>query len=487
MARARINKSGYSVVFNTAQGQAIDLSPAMLRDIYDNRDKNFLLGSFMAAPVVDLLNSYVGSPQMICEDPNAQEEIDRALELNANALTEVQRMAFRDASAWLRVAWEPADDGVLYAPGESGRLTLIPIPCDKVKANRHPATGEVTWAQITDTYSYIDPKSDTEKTCEIITEITPTEERIFVSNGEAPEGLSLEPIPNKLGAVPLVEFVNDPDPASGAGVSEIARIAPLIAIYHDILFHAVKGSKMHSVPKLLFKVASVQGFMKDNLGTDAATGARKLSLSGLDAMFVKPGSSGDSPEDAKYIEASNVIGASIDLLKKVFYCMVITSETPEYALGVHMSSSYASTSEQTPVWGMKVARKQLLFGSYWTKVARLMMAKLALGKGSRFVTYASRVVWNAPDAISMEAIATARDTTVRAITAAVREKLMSRKAGVQTLTDLFPAMLQFDDEKEAIAEGAKELAALEQPANTGDLVNMDKLIAEAEKVARGGA
>lgn len=483
MARVTMSKELYSVIYNTSVGQTYKLNTAALRAIYDNREKNFLFGSFIAAPVVDLLTSFIGNPKLVALDTERQAELDEALAANSHAVTEVQRMALRDGKAYLRVSWEDmGEKSKLYGTGEKGRIILTPLLADQVSVNKDPVTEDIVYAQIGTKITWTDSNGRTQSAT-IYTTITPDKEVVeqdeSKSAGLAP-GVDFNPKTNDSGVVPIIEFVNDPDPSTGEGMSEIARIAPYIAMYHDVLHHAVKGSKLHSVPKLHFGVEDVANFVKDNVGSNASTGVRNLELSGRDAVFTKP------EEKAGYLEASNPIGASIDLLKKIFYCMIITAQTPEYALGVHMSSSYASTAEQSPVWQMKVERKQTLFAGYWQRAARMILAKQSYHLKAAYPSYAVRVLFESPDVRSAEQVANARKATVEAVMQAVREKLMSRDAGIEALEGIFPTMREFKSEKEAILEGTKELAALEQPANTAQTLDVDKALEGVGKMLKAG-
>lgn len=482
MAQARTpQRTEYTIVFNTSSGATSKLSYEELRRIYDNREPNFLYGSFMAAPIVDLLNSFVGAPSFVTKDKDAQMDIDQVLEDNAHAMTEVQRMAFRDGKAYLRIAWEiPAQGSPLYGKGErTGRLVLIPISADRVVANKHPLSGDIIYAEILDAIELID-EHGTRRTTRYATQLTPAREVVKLIDGPAIEGIELPDTENAFGAVPMIEFVNDPDPATGEGVSEIARIAPLIAVYHDVLDGAVQASKLHSTPKPVIKVKDPARFQKLNFGN-----TKQLDLSSRGGFLVEP------DETVEFLEANNAIGSSIELLKKIFYCMVITAETPEYALGVHMSSSYASTAEQTPVWQMKVRRKQQLFSGYWAKAVRMMLAKLSYHANSSYSSFASQVLYDLPDISSAERVAVARETTVRALSQALDAKLISWAAAVETMRDQFPEMRRFkndegDSERDGIIAGMLELQKLDyqQAPVSSELADIDSLIAQAEAASK---
>lgn len=453
-----------------------------IRNMYNNKDANRFLGSFIAAPVVDLLAAFVGDPRIIADERELQGWLDNVLEANQAAVGEVQRMTLRDGAAYLRVTYElPPDGSLLYGDAEPGRLVLTALPVDRVVVNKHAITGEPIYAAIKDTLTWTD-KQGSVRSCVIETILTPEEERIRLASGDIPPGVEFYSRNNPSGLVPVIEFLNDPDPATGEGVSEIARIEPYIRLYHDVLLHAAKGSKLHSVPKLHIGVEDKKRFITDNGGS---TSTRSLDLTGSDVIVTSP------TDVVRYLEAANPIGSSTDLLHIIFYCMLQSAETPEYILGVHMPSSWASTAEQTPVWGMKVERKQRSFASAWWKAARMILAKLAYHEGTPAKSFNCKVYYEAPDTRDKKAVAEQQEITVRAVTEAVREKLMSWNAGVDTLRRAFPAMLEFTTEdgtgeKEAIIEGAITLQGLqnEQAPATGQLADIESAVDAVSKLLK---
>lgn len=453
-----------------------------IRNMYNNKDANRFLGSFIAAPVVDLLAAFVGDPRIIADERELQGWLDNVFEANQAAIGEVQRMTLRDGAAYLRVTYElPPDGSLLYGDAEPGRLVLTALPVDRVVVNRHAITGEPIYAAIKDTLTWTDERGNGHS-CVIETILTPEEERLRLASGDIPPGVEFTSRPNHSGLVPIVEFLNDPDPVTGDGVSEIARIEPFIRLYHDVLMHAAKGSKLHSIPKLHIGVEDKKRFVTDNGGSVAT---RSLDLTGSDVIITAPS------EVASFIEASNPIGSSTDLLHIIFYCMLQSAETPEYILGVHMPSSWASTAEQTPVWGMKVERKQRMFASAWWKAARMILAKLAYHEGTPAKSFNCKVYYEAPDTRDKKAVAEQQEITVRAVTEAVREKLMSWTAGVDTLRRAFPAMKEFTaedgpGEKDAIIEGAITLQGLqnEQAPATGQLTDIESAVDAVSKLLK---
>ena len=143
------------------------------------------------------------------------------------------------------------------------------------------------------------------------------------------------------------------------GQSDIEPIAPYVKAYHDVMLHALKGSKMHSTPKLKLKLKNVTEFLANNFGIEDPVKFAKeggtINLDGHEILFFTEG------EDAEFIEAKSATGDAKDLLKLIFYCIVDISETPEFIFGVHTPSALASVKEQMPIMVNKVKRKREQF------------------------------------------------------------------------------------------------------------------------------
>ena len=92
-----------------------------------------------------------------------------------------------------------------------------------------------------------------------------TAEEITVKvEGDAPEGLTSETRPNPWGFIPIIHFKNEPEETELYGTSELEAVEPYLKAYHDIMLHAMQGSKMHSTPRLKLKLRDVQAFLQNN-------------------------------------------------------------------------------------------------------------------------------------------------------------------------------------------------------------------------------
>lgn len=414
-----------------------------IRKIYHNMQTDRLLGSFVAAPIVNLLAGYIGLPEVrlvVTNAPDTSATLEQILKDNEGALSQIHRLALRDGRAFLQINFNEIKSA-LYSDAENqfGRFTIRTILSDQIVVGRNFVTGEIDYAEISDSISWLTETSE-ERRGILKTIITP--KIIKYERGDnsfdMPSDIIPKSKPNRWGFVPIIEFVNEPEAFGSYGVSEIERVEPLIRLYHDVMLAAAKGSKMHSTPKLGFYLEDTKRFIKDNFPETTAqlrSGERPtISMVGRELFTL------GKDDKAEYIEADNPIGSASNLLKLIFYCMVITSETPEFSLGVHMPSSYASTVEQTPIWILKVQRKQKQFTSSWQTAGRMLLAMISKSTGKNIESYAVEVNWSLPDGADKASVALHQLNTVQSVLLAVDGKIMSYKTAIETLRKVFPDM-----------------------------------------------
>ena len=104
------------------------------------------------------------------------------------------------------------------------------------------------------------------------------------------------------------------------GQSDIEPIEPYVKAYHDVMLHALKGSKMHSTPKLKLTLKDVPRFLKNNFGVEDPVEFAKeggtINLDGHEILFFTEG------ENAEFIEVKSATGDAKGLLKLLFYWVI---------------------------------------------------------------------------------------------------------------------------------------------------------------------
>ncbi len=366
---------------------------AKARALYKNTDDAYKLGAGFAKPVINTTAGFMGVPHFRSEDGDVQAALDNFFGDNVSRMQQVHRDALRDGDCFVWITREEAEDVELYPEG-GARLVFNVIPPEQVvKINRNPVTSRPREYILKSEHTWKDENGEKRKAT-IIQRIS-KERRVVLVEGDIPPDLEPGEEPNPWGFIPIVHFRNEGDAAEEFGTSDLEAIEPFMKAYHDVMLHAIQGSKMHSTPRLKLKLQDVTGFLANNFGVDDpakfARDGGTIDLDGHELLIFQ------DEEDASFIEANSPIGATGDLLKFLFYCIVDTSETPEFSFGVHTPSSLSSVQEQMPILIRRVARKREHFTEAWQRLARTALAMTAKAEGRRFSTHAITISWDKID------------------------------------------------------------------------------------------
>ena len=353
------------------------------------------------------------------------------------------------------------------------------------KLKRHPRTGEITEYVFESTHEWIDEYGNKRK-CNLQERIN-KDARTVTIEGDNP-GIETGEFPNKWSFIPIVQFSNEREPGAAYGKSELEAIEPFMKAYHDVMLHAIQGSKLHSTPKLQLNLKDVDGFLRNNMGiTDVdkfiAEGG-KITLDGNELfVFSQEG------EKAEFVEVRSATGDAKALLKLLFFCIVDVSETPEFAFGTHTPSSQASVKEQMPVLAKKVSRKREHFTSSWVKLARMVLAIHSMTGAKKFLTHAAELVWDEIDPRDEKEVADTIEVLIRGLSMATTNQLMSHEAAVTFLAQYVETMNEYksDDpkvtgEKDRIIQDSLRRSQLEDAELAeNELKMIEQVLAEAEK------
>lgn len=418
----------------------------LARKIYRNIHKDYKLGAHFARPVIDACVGFMGVPSVKSADREAQSVLEEHFDRWGSVLVRGHRNAFRDGDQFFRLAVRDEDD-VLYKNKEKGfGIDLIPIPPERVKRiETDPETGRVQayLLQYTCTWGENDRNKYT------ITEKIEKDKIIKTYAGDLPPDLGLKNIeePNKWGFIPIIHFKNEAEDNEVWGRSDLEPIEPLMKAYHDVLLQAISGSKMHSTPKVKFKVSDYKDFILRNFGVDIDAikpGEEvKISFDNRDVIFVH------DDEDVEYLSVSSPLGGADVLLKFIYWCIVDVSGTPEFVFGTAVSSSKASVSEQMIPLIRKIKRKRSMFEESYLMMARMLLAMWEKANGRNAIqTYNTWLDWEEIVPKDEEKIATVIEKLVNAFAKAVETRLMSLEAAASYLADFVPTMMQWAGEDE---------------------------------------
>lgn len=404
-------------------------------------------------------------------------------------MQQVHTGALREGDAYVMLTREEDEDADLYPETNGARLVFNVLPPEQVvEVNRDPVTGSAREYVLRSEHAWTD-ESDNQRRCTVTQRIR-RDVRSITVEGDTPPDIQTGERPNPWGFIPIAHFRNEASVAAAFGKSDIEPIEPFIKAYHDVMLHAINGSKMHSTPRIKLKLKDAAKFLANNFGvTDAAKFAAEggtISLDGRELLILTDG------EDAEFIEVRSAIGDAATLLKLLFYCIVDASETPEFAFGVHTPSSLSSVKEQMPILIRRVARKREHFTEQWQMVARMALAMTAAGENKAFATYATTVLWDEIDPRDESEVADALWKTTQALNTGVLGGFLSTEAAAMFLGRLVDTMAEWisDDpevpgERERIIKDRILMARLDDAAvSEEELRVIDRSLQEAAKAAQ---
>ncbi len=407
----------------------------LARQLYHNTHDDYKLGAGFAKPIINTLAGFMGVPRFRCQDEEGQEVLDEHVNRWVSRMQRTHQLALRDGDCFVMLANLENDDP-LY-PDEENRIDFIIIPPEQITDIE---IDSITRKPVTYTIKARSKWDEGRREYTVTQKITA--DRIAVTvEGDVPEGLTSEIRPNRWGFTPIVHFKNEPEETELYGTSELEPIEPYMKAYHDVMLHAMQGSKMHSTPRLKLKLRDVQAFLQNNFPEALKAVQRgeqaNIDLKGHELLIFT------DEEDASFIEAQSTIGDAEALLKLLFYCIVDVYEVPEFAFGVHTPSSHASVKEQMPLLIRRVARKREMVTENWQTLARMLLVMHSKKTGKKFESYEVGITWDAVIERDEKEYADTINTLVNALNTALMGGFISLDAAVDLLQQYIDTMHEY--------------------------------------------
>jgi hypothetical protein len=421
------------------------------RQLYNNTKDDYKLGSSFVKPIINSTVGFMGVPHFITEDENAQPILDDFILDNTSKMLRTHSNALKLGDCYIWITREEKENP-LY-PDKPVMLMYNIIPPEEVDDIILDSTTKEPIAYILKSEQEWTDLEGNKKKAKIRQVIT-AEKRIIEVDGDIPEGMEPGEIQNPWGFVPIVHFKNEPDETMKFGQSDIEPIEPLLKAYHDVMMHALKGSKMHSTPKLKIKLKDVAGFLRNNFGVEDpvkfAKDGGKVNLDGHEILFLTEG------EDASFVEVNSATGDAQILLKLLFYCIVDVSETPEFIFGVHTPSALASVKEQMPIMVNKIRRKREQFTEQWQTLARMILIMSAKSVGANFTSYSVTLGWDEVNSKDDKELAETLEKVCNSLDKALSGNFISEEAAVNFLSKYIDTMSDYiSDDPEIVGEREK--------------------------------
>ena len=410
----------------------------LARQLYHNTHDDYKLGAGFAKPIINTLAGFMGVPRFRCQDEEGQEVLDEHISRWVSRMQRVHQLCLRDGDCFVMLANLENDDP-LY-PDEENKIDFIIIPPEQVAdIEVDPITRRPKAYTIKARTKWKDEEGQ-EKEYTVLQKFT-TDRVVLKVEGDAPEGLTSEIRPNSWGFIPIIHFRNEPEETELYGTSELESIEPYLKVYHDVMLHAMQGSKMHSTPRLKLKLRDVQAFLQNNFPEALKAVQRgeqaNIDLKGHELLIFT------DEDDASFIEAQSAIGDAEALLKLLFYCIVDVSEVPEFAFGVHTPSSHASVKEQMPMLIRRVARKREMVTENWQTLARMLLVMHSKKTGKKFESYEVGITWDAVIERDEKEYADTINTLVNALNTALFGGFISLDAAVDLLAQYIDTMQEY--------------------------------------------
>lgn len=416
----------------------------MARALYDNTAEKYKLGAGFARVVINNRVAFMGAPTL---SSKADEEADAVLKAfssdNKSEFQRITRDALRDGDCYVMVQTNNFKYEKSLYPEDKEKVELIFIDPRAVSVELHPITNVPIKYIVNQSVRWTDeegsPYESSIRQTHMLGKI-----KTEIINGNPPPGVEEGIVEKKLDFIPIVHFKNEG--SNGVyGQSEIEPIEPFLRIYHDVMLHAMQGSKMHSTPMLGLFLKDQDRFLRSNFPNYQY--GDSVSLTGMEMLTF------GIDERAEYIEPTAPIGAAKDLLKLIFYNIVDASETPEFVFGVHTPSSLSSVREQMPILIRSIERKREHFTESWERLARII---LKMTKDvTNLTSYRSEVIWEDIDYRTNEEVANELNNIVTALNKAVAGELMSVQSAVDYLAELVHTMNTYESAGDANGEKEK--------------------------------
>lgn len=411
----------------------------LARKLYYNTADDYKLGAGFAKPVVNTLAGFMGVPRLHSQDENAQAILDIYNRRWVSKMLRTHQLMLRDGDCFVLLANVDNFNKELY-PDEDSRLEYIIIPPEQVtEIILDPVTRQPVQYVIQSRCKWGDNRER-----EYSVKQTITKDQIITElEGDVPPGIESGVKENRWGFIPIIHFKNEPEESELYGTSELEPIEPYLKAYHDVMLHAIRGSKLHSTPRLKLTLNNVEEFLRRNFGDTIIEQVRrgekvKVNLEGHELLLFTEN------EDASFIEAKSVIGDTETLLKLLFYCIVDTSEIPEFAFGVHTPSSHASVKEQMPLLIRRVARKREMVTENWQLLGRMILVMSSKLKAkSDFASYDVEITWDPVVERDEKEFAETIKTLVDALDGAINAQIISQEAAVNLLAQYIDTMNEF--------------------------------------------
>lgn len=425
--------------FRFFEGYKLDSSRVnyeLARQLYENTHEKYKLGAGFARPIIHATAGFMGVPTFRHENNDADHALEEVMRRWAGKVFRIHRNALRDGDVFVRIVRRPHK-----FDRDRQVWDLLLIPPERVRPILDPLTGEWQEVLIKHPVVEMDEEGNERQRYAIIERITP-ETITFEPDSNAPAGVrdQVEQLnqDNPWGFVPIIHYKNEAEEHRVYGVSELEPVEPFFRAYHDTMMHAVRGSRIFSRPKVAFKLKDVERFLKDNF-TEEEIRNRRVRFEDRELFLLREG------DDVTIMAPSSGVEDVTTLLQFIYFCIVDTSETPEFVFGTAVQSSKASVSEQMIPLARKIRRKRGMFEEAHQELAGMFLAMWSQVENVALDTYDVAIEWEEISPRNDKEVAEIVKTLVDAMVTGVESGLVSIEAAAEFLREFVPSMLPWVD------------------------------------------
>uniref|UniRef100_A0A7C6EBU6 Phage portal protein n=1 Tax=candidate division WOR-3 bacterium TaxID=2052148 RepID=A0A7C6EBU6_UNCW3 len=251
-------------------------------------------------------------------------------------------------------------------------------------------------------------------------------------------GISQQKGDNPYGLIPIVHVTGTQFSDELFGTGDIdSGIYQLSERYEKILNKAVIIEDYHGAPIPVFQGVKDFSDLKTKLESE------------------EPGKPGfglylpSKDSQVYFLESKRGTGNIIELLKLLYWGIVIQSRIPEYLFGVHIPEALASTREQRAPFENRINKRRLIWSVSLQEANKIILKMLEYHQGLSFVTDKTKIDWGPIFEKNRTEEADILDKKTKAIALLKELGLISEQTALESLSEL---IINPNQEKERIEE-----------------------------------
>jgi len=318
----------------------------------DNLREAYHSNLFIKA-IVNISANFVfpAPPTVKCEDKTAEEILNKLYQNYYETFLQSARDASLTGNAFIKVLYNNGVDLIETYPS---KVLIFPSPYDIREYERIEITHQ--------------PDQNYSQNISLVREVWNKNSMEVYINDRLEQRFE-----HKLGEIPVIHIAYNRFSNELYGTGDINdAVFKLIQKYEKLLDAVVESFIYHGKPMLVAHVEDREAFHQE---------VSKIDFERF------PGFVLGKEEKVEFLEAKQILKDGKDILELIFYNIVILTEIPEFLMGVHQPSSWASTREQLHPIIRKTRRYQNIWKEKLKELNRIVLKFIEKHEGEKFSTY----------------------------------------------------------------------------------------------------